>query len=58
MSWLYKTISFKTGVQIRAIIPPTKSKQLYKGVPFPAAASAYLCKHGGCKKYKFCNSSY
>ena len=49
-------LSFKTGMQIRIIVPPAKSKQLYKGAPFPATPSAYLCKYGGCKKYKFHNS--
>ena len=57
VSWLYTTISFKTGIQIQAIVPPTKSKQLYNGAPFPATASAYFCKYGGCKEYKFRNSS-
>ena len=40
---IYTTLSFKTGLQIRAIVPTTKSKQLYKGAPFPGTASAYLC---------------
>ena len=49
----YTTLSFTTGVQIQAIFPPKKSKQLYKGAPSSATASAYLCKYGACKKYKF-----
>ena len=51
LAWrLYITLSFKTGLQIRAVFPSTKPKQFYKGAPFPATASAYLCKYGGCKK--------
>ena len=38
--WLYTTFSFKTGLQIRVIVPLTKPKQLYEGAPFPATASA------------------
>ena len=41
MLWLYTILSFKTGLQVRAIGPPTKLKQLHRGAPFPAAASAY-----------------
>ena len=47
---LYTNTSFKTGLQILAIIPSTKPKQLYKDIAFPATASACLCKYGGCKK--------
>ena len=54
---LYTTLSFKTGIQIQEIVPPTKSKQLYKGAPFPATASVYFSKYGDCKEYKFRNSS-
>ena len=38
----------KAGLQIQAIVPPTKSKQLYNAAPFPGTESAYLCKYGGC----------
>ena len=38
MPWLHTTLSFKRGIQIRAIFPSAMSKQLYKGVPFPATA--------------------
>ena len=50
-------VLFKTGLQIRTIVPSSKSKQLYKGAPFPATVSAYLCKYGDCKKYKFHDSN-
>ena len=38
---------FETGLQTQAIVPSAKSKQL--NAPFPATASAYFCKCGGCK---------
>ena len=44
-------------MQVRTIVPPTKSKQLYNVAPFPATASTYFCKYGGCKKQIFQNSS-
>ena len=58
--WLYTTLSFKTGLQVRAIGPPTKSKQLHKGVPFPTAASAYHISVNTAvvKKYRFHDSRY
>ena len=37
--------------------PSTKPKQLHEGAPFPATASAYLCKYDRCKKNKFHGSS-
>ena len=36
--WLYTTFSLKQDGQIQAIVASTKSKQLYKGVPFPTTA--------------------
>ena len=57
MSWLYATLSFKTSIQIQAIVPPTKSRQVCKDAPFSATASAYFCKYGDFKEYKFRKSS-
>ena len=47
--WLYTNFSFKTGLQISAIVPSTEPKKIYKDVRFPATASAYLSRYGGCK---------
>ena len=41
---------FKTGLQVRAIVPSTMPEQLYKGAPFPATVFTYFCKYGNCKK--------
>ena len=43
---------------LRAIVPTTKSNQLYEGAPFPATASQYLSKYGGCKKITFMTLVY
>ena len=51
MWWLHTTLSFTSGLQIRAIVPSTKSKQLYKGAQFQATEFTYLCKYDDYKKY-------
>ena len=46
---VYTTLLF-TDLQIRATVPSTNIKQLYRNAYFPAAASAHLWKYGGFKK--------